>query len=218
MDKKVKKSPKSSSNTKNLIPVIIGLIAILAGLILMYQNMVELSNGTTEEIDMNAEIEHSEEYYEIMNLDFENEYPSNYLGVIDANNRIVMYQYGSEIQVQEAQDIIEKQRELFAEELIELNPMENQVAGYIEEAENFRKKDRYITSRNTVTSEMLAYEGNIASVTVDEQYSDGLGVQYNYTLILQDARWKIVSIERKVTTSVAEPDFNKSSQTETEAK
>ncbi len=218
MDKKAKKVTKKSSGTSKLIPVLIGLIVVLVGVILMYRNFSEMSQVSALDELQNTEVEHSDEYYEIMNLDFVNEYPTGYLEVVEANNRIVMYQYGTEIQDPEAVDIIKKQRQLLSAEILELNTLEHQSEGYLKEVRSFREKNRYITSRKTVSSSILAYEGDIAEVIVDEQYSDGLGVQYTYSLLTQNGQWKIGGIERKVTTSVAEPDFNKDSETETEEK
>ncbi len=206
-------SKKKQSGVGKAIPILIVIIVFALGFYLMYQNMTKVQESETN-IDFEADVEHSEAYENIMNLDFVNAYPPGYLEVIEANNQIVMYQYGSEIKPEEAKDIIERQRQLFSIELLDLNPIENQINGYIEEVNNFREKGRYITSRKTISSELLAYEGDIANVTVDEQYSDGLGVQYTYSLLMQDGKWKIAYIERKVTTSVAVPEFNTESETE----
>ncbi len=204
---------KNQNGLGKAIPILLVLIMFSVGFYLMYQNMTT-PKVSSETIDFEADVEHSQAYENIMNLDFVKAYPPGYLEVVEANNQIVMYQYGSEIKPEEAKDIIERQRQLFSVELLELNPIENQINGYLEEVNNFHEKNRYITSRKTISSELLAYEGDIANVTVDEQYSDGLGVQYTYSLLMQDGKWKIAYIERKVTTSVAVPEFNAESETE----
>lgn len=199
-----------------MVPVLLTGVIFIVAIAMMYQNFTKPQEAIS--INFDAKVEHSDEYYNIMNLDFINEYPAGYLEVVEANNQIVTYQYSSEIKPEESKDIITRQRQLFSIELLELNPIDGQIAGYLEEANSFREKNRFITSRKTVSSELLAYEGDIAQVTVDEQYSDGLGVQYTYQLLQQDGRWKIANFTRKVTTSVAVPEFNQTTETEAGAK
>ncbi len=196
----------TTMNTSKLIPILITTIIVLIGALMMYQNLVNDQNEQEVLVDNQVDAEHSDTYYDIMSMDFVNAYPPGYLEVVEANSEIVLYQYGEEVQNSEAEDIIAKQRELFASELLELNSFEHQVEGYLNEVSRFRTMDRYIISRRTVSSEILAYDGNIAQVTVDEQYSDGLGVQYTYYLTKENDDWKIISYERKVTSSVAHPD------------
>ncbi len=168
----------------------------------MYRNLVaDVENNENALSGSNQQpTEHSEKYYEITSKDYINNYPPGYLEVIEENNEIVMYQYGAEIFDAEAQDVVEVQRELFASELLELNPIEKQVDGYLEEinANRSREIPRYITERKTITSEVIAYDGSIVSVYVDEYYSDGMAVQYDYYLISEGGKWKIYSIERFV--------------------
>ncbi len=187
---------------KKLIPILIFLIIILVGLLLVYMNLVSSNKnkGNITDTSSNQPITHSETYNKIMSKDYINNYPAGYLEVIEENNEIVMYQYGRDIVDAEAKDIIEVQRQLFASELLELNPIDNQVAGYLKEVNDNRSREveRYITERRTVTSEMVAYDGSIVSVYVDEYYSDGMAVQYDYYLISEGGKWKIYSIERFV--------------------
>ncbi len=186
---------------KKLIPILVLLIIILVSVLLMYRNLVTdtQTNGNSN-INSEEPITHSDKYYEIMEKDYINNYPPGYLEVIEENNEIVMYQYGREIVDAEAKDIIEVQRQLFATELLELNPIDNQVAGYITEINDNRAREveRYITERKIVTSEVIAYDGSIVEVFVDEYYSDGLIVQYEYYLISEGGKWKIYSYDRFV--------------------
>ncbi len=186
---------------KKLIPILVLLIVLLVGVLLMYRNLVlDTENKVENTVNTEEPTEHSDEYYEIMDKDYINNYPPGYLEVIEENNQIVLYQYGQEIVDAEAEDIIKVQRELFATELLELNPLENQVSGYLQEINENRNREipRYMTDRKIITSEVIAYDGSIVQVYVDEYYSDGMIVQYDYYLISEGGKWKIYSVERFV--------------------
>lgn len=193
-----KSTPKKSPN-KILIVVLIALLAILLfGLFELYKTLRKEEEIQVPEEVIEESIEHSQEYEDIMSMDFKNNYPVGYLEVIEANNEIVMFEYGQEIQVGEAQDILTKQRELFAQELLDLNPLDVQVNKYTEDLANYRDIGCYIVSRKILTSEMLSYDGTVAEVIVNEQFNDGLIVQYTYNVIKQNDEWKIFSWTRKV--------------------
>ncbi len=186
---------------KKLIPILVLLIVMLVSVLLMYRNLVADAENKRNTLNNNAQpIQHSEQYYKIIEKDYINNYPPGYLEVIEENNEIVMYQYGKEIVDAEAKDIIDVQRQLFASELLELNPVERQIDGYLKEINDNRAREveRYITDRKTVTSEVIAYDGSIVSAYVDEYYSDGMVVQYDYYLISEGGKWKIYSYERFV--------------------
>lgn len=181
---------------KKLVGLLIVLGALVVFLFIINSNLKELT--TDEDANMEA-TEHSDEYYNIMNMDFEYDYPKEYLDVIDANTEIVLYEYGEDIQEYELDDIISKQRELFATDLTGLNTLEEQEASYLEEVKSFRAMDRYILGRQTLTSQLVAYDGSVAEVLVDEYYNDGLILQYTYYLTIEDGKWKIFSWDREVT-------------------
>ncbi len=208
---------------KKIIAILVLLIVLLTGVLLMYGNLVGEKEPKNENVETQQPVVHSEKYNEIVSKDYINNYPPGYLEVIEENNEIVLYQYGTEIVDSEAQDIIEVQRELFATELLELNPLETQVAGYISEVNENRNREvpRYMTDRKIVTSEVIAYDGSIVSVYVDEYYSDGMVVQYDYYLISEGGKWKIYSIERfvvKVSDATAAQQAEEAAAAEEEAK
>lgn len=180
---------------RKLIVLLIFLIVILLALLGITLNISK--NKMEETVDFD-DTEHSEEYYEIMNLDLVNEYPEEYLDVIDVNSKIVSYEYSDEIQKSEIDDILSKQRQLFSTNLLELNTLESQKESYLEEIDGFREWGRYITDRKILTSKMVAYDGSVAEVLVDESYNDGLVLQYTYYLIFEDGKWKILSWDRDI--------------------
>lgn len=205
--KQTKSSSKTNSNNKKSnTKFFIGILVILC--IILAFAMLKLFDITKKEDDTQVPevIEHSQEYETIMNMDFQNNYPTGYLEVIEANNEIVMYEYGEEIQLGEGEEILTKQRELFAEELKELNPIEAQLANYIEDVTNYSGMGRYIASRKILTSEILSYDGKAAQVLVDEVFNDGLVVQYTYYLVKEGDDWKIFSWERRVVKSADNND------------
>lgn len=194
-----KSSNKKSKNKKSNGKLIGGIVIVL--LVILLFGLFELFGilkKEEEQVEVPDVVEHSQEYEKIMSMDFQNNYPDGYLQVVEANNEIVMFEYGEEIQFGEATDVITKQRELFATELNDLNPVEVQVGKYIEDASNYRGMERYIVSRKILTSEILSYDGNVAEVVVDEVFNDGLVVQYTYYLVKEDDKWRIFSWERRV--------------------
>ncbi len=188
---------------KKLIAILIMLIIVAIGLLMMYQNLVLDGQGQKEEeiiVITEEEVEFSEAFNNIMAYDFDEFYPPSYIDVVEINNEITVYQYGREVILQEAEDLVAKQRELFAVELLEVNTFENQLDGYLIENNKRRQADRYIESRKILSSEILVEDGSVAQVIVIEINNDGLEMQYTYFLTKEEDNWKIFSWESKTIT------------------
>ncbi len=184
--------------SKKIIAILVFLVILLIGVAGFYFNLMSKQKEAAL-VPVDENVVFSETYEELMSRDYVNEYPADYLHLMDENNEIVMYQYGQEVIPQEAEGLIKKQRELFAKELLEMNPVEAQIEKYLKQLESHRELGRYIVSRKNLTTNVLAYDGGITEVKVEEAFSDGYTIQYNYYMIMEDGKWKIFSWDNGVT-------------------
>lgn len=183
-DNKKKKDKKKKKNSSG------GFIRILA--IIFFITLVYVGfayRGVKNEPDANVD---KSQYETILAVDLEQSYPNGPYEVLFYYYTIVQYIYGGECQLDEVPILIEKQRMLFANDLLELNPYDTQV-------ENCESIVEFLYENNQrllkVEQHMPVTDDENEDITysdVTEYYSTGTRTNLKFTLILENKHWKIL--------------------------
>ncbi len=174
---------KNKNSTGIVIGVLIFLISVVVGSLIML-----LYNNSEEQ-------QSDDPYLAIEELDLEYNYPDNHLQVVKDYYTIYSYLYSGECDLDKIEEVITKQRLLFAEELNEYNPYEAQVNNVISEITQMNDMGVYFIDYD-INRDVIS-EGEItkADVYVTE-YLSGLVTNYKkYTLIKEAGDWKIFAWE-----------------------
>ncbi len=193
---------------QKIIAVLFVILILMTGGLWTYMNYMK----SDEPIEYEDDGYYSEAYTELVTRNYVTNYPETYLDLINENNDIVLYQYGQEVEMNETENLVIKQRELFGKEILDLNSMEDQLFKYRQELTEFKELDRYITGRKTLASSTVPGDSSMTKVSVEETYNDGLTIQYDYYLNSEGGKWKIYSWERKITKN--SDDFGKDTEEE----
>ena len=140
------------------------------------------------------------EYEQLTAMDLKVRYPDGPQTLIDLNNRFIQYLYGGEINEDEINGIIEKQRGLFAPELLDLNEVTQSVriaAAQISQMAASGKKIMEIRSDLPVYAESEKtgdYES--CTITVTQYWTNNVQDILEYTLVNSGGKWMIFRFDR----------------------
>lgn len=101
-------------------------------------------------------------YEKIMKIDLENNYPETIEEVMTVNNEIVKYLYGANEEKDEKKidkqlnSLISKQMELWDEELLEINTLEETVSKTKKEIENYKSNNIFVIDYKATAPEEIA--------------------------------------------------------------
>ncbi|WP_058486313.1 DUF6715 family protein [Defluviitalea phaphyphila] len=167
---------------------VIGIIIIIFCLFLYY---VSLNENKLK--DKESEIS---EFDKIINLNIEKEEFSNPEDVITRNNQIIAYLYGGEVKLEEVETLVILQRNLFDLDLLEINPLEEQVKKVKATIEEYKKNGFKVIG---IKQKSAVYEENNKSIAKIKvvQYTNGNTDNYleYYLRKQEDNTWKILGWE-----------------------
>jgi len=140
------------------------------------------------------------EYEQLTAMDLKVRYPDGPQTLIDLNNRFIQYLYGGEINEDEINGIIEKQRGLFAPELLDLNEVTQSVriaAAQISQMAASGKKIMEIRSDLPVYAESeKTGEYESCTITVTQYWTNNVQDILEYTLVNSGGKWMIFRFDR----------------------
>ena len=143
----------------------------------------------------------------ILELDLENEYPDNPYDVIQINSMITKVYYLFETKDEVLEEIIEKQRLLYSQELLDANPQKVQFERVKKEIEDYADRERVIISWEIVENidEIeYYYEDNKQLCNINVVYyimeneESSINVHHEYILIKEDDNWSVLGWEEKL--------------------
>lgn len=173
---------------------------IIAVLIISFY--VYLSKRTTSN-EETAEPEKVTAMDEVLNKDFQEDYPGTPRSVIKWYNKIVKLYYNDDATDEQVIDLADKARELWDDELSDANPRDTYLTALKEDIADYQKHDRVIASTDVCDSDEVkyyTYEGSdMASVIASYFVTEGSGyskVYQKYALRKDDnGNYKIVAFE-----------------------
>ena len=179
---------KTNYNLPIVFMIVLAMIAIVIFLSSRQSSKNEqLSASSTKSIS---------EYNQLMSVDFLTQYPDSPQQLLELNNRYVKYLYGGSVSESEIHDIIEKQREMFAPALLELNELETSVSvATLQILQMQSDAKRIIDIKNSLPTYDKSDE-NICIVTVTQYMTNNQQDIIDYTLVKIDNRWKIFRFDR----------------------
>lgn len=145
---------------------------------------------------------------ELMYKDISADYPKTPREVLKLYNRYLLLLYGSqgeELSDQEVQTLGEKMRELYDEELLEMNPADTQLLSLQQELAAFRKDGKVMIQANVCSSNEVEYMDieQASGARAEASYFIKKGSQefsrtYQQYLMRKDAQgeWKILGFEK----------------------
>lgn len=140
---------------------------------------------------------------EVLNKDFQNDYPGTPRSVIKWYNKIVKLYYDSDTTDEQIVDLADQARELWDDELLEANPRDTYLAALKADIADYAKHDRVIASTDVCDSDEVkyyTYDGSdMASVIASYFVTEGSGyskVYQKYALRKdKDGNYKIVAFD-----------------------
>lgn len=148
------------------------------------------------------------DYDELMMYDFDNDYPEDVTGVIDLNNKIMEYLYGDEITKDQIEPLVNLQRNLFANTLLELNPIETQVNEISKQIEAYQQNKIKLSSTKLYSTEYDSKSSSICIVKMLYYMTKGDDIYRTYTLIKDETKkWKIYTWNDSTTGFISTEDL-----------
>ncbi len=129
----------------------------------------------------------------LLEYDYANQYPATPDKVIELNNQIVGYMYSGKASMEEVATLIEGQRNLFSDELLSLNPVDEQVAIAQLQVEEFSRMGLKVIDFKTDGVDHDDERNDLCTVNVTQFVSNNQRNVLTYTLKRIDSRWKIHS-------------------------
>lgn len=174
--------------------------SIIAVLIVSFYIYLSKRTGSTEE---DLPPEKITAYEEIMEKDFNTEYPGTPRSVIKWYNKIVKLYYDSDMSDEQVVDLADKSRELWDEELLEKNPRDAYLSSLQADISDYETHKRVIASTDVCDSDEVkyySYKGReMASVIASYFITEGSGytkVYQKYALRKDDeGHYKIIAFD-----------------------
>lgn len=135
------------------------------------------------------------EFDQITSYDFEKNYPDSPAAVIELNNKIMSFLYGGMITEEQIPDIIKKQRNLFALELLNLNSAELQVEAAKQQIALIQAASQKIIKIEAQAPVYDLEDKTKCSVIVTQYTSTTVSNFVKYHLINEDGLYKILTWE-----------------------
>lgn len=150
------------------------------------QNFYDNRRGSAEKL-----------YDEVTAHDLDGGYPGTAEEVVNLNNKIVQLYYGKMVKNEEIlTELVDIQRKLFADELLDKNPRENQVETLLEAIDELYSQNVYVYK---IEQGITYYSSNVnmCIVPVTQTLINYENVYWNYFLRQDaDGRWKIYTYMR----------------------
>lgn len=144
-------------------------------------------------------------YDELMLYDLENDYPESPYEVVELNNEILKYLFSGETKQAEIEPLVKLQRNLFAQTLLDLNDIDNQLEE-IKKIVDFNAENKIKISNVKVNpAEHDATNYSVCTVKAHYYMTRGEDIDRKYTLINEhNKKWKIYRWEDTQQTSSEE--------------
>jgi len=132
-------------------------------------------------------------YDSLMLYDFENDSPQNPTDLIIKNNSIIKYLFGDEVIEQEIEKIIVLERNLFAQDLIDINSETVQIQNVSDQVNLNKENEVKISDIEVYPPEYPEQNNNSICIVRTKHYmTKGGNVYRTYTLIKENnMNWKI---------------------------
>lgn len=185
---------KKQKNTATIVFMAIIVIAIGVGFWAILENK---SKTDQEKEFVKSE---NDEVNTILNKDYEINYPATPTEVVKAYSRISVCAYNQSMSDEELMQITEKMRQLFDEELLQANPIEEQLEDLKKDREEYKKAKKtisnYVVGKNS-TVETAKIDGKeCASLVSSYLVQEGNGYTKTYERFIlrkdENGKWKIL--------------------------
>lgn len=177
---------KNKNKSKALASVLrIVLILVLIGVVIV---AFEYRGHVEEEVEDQI----TTKYEEILAFDLENNYPQGPYEVLHNYYSIVEYLYGGECNEDEVPILIEKQRMLLSKNILEITPYDEQVENCKLVLRSLYENDQRILGVDQKMPVTDENNPNLSYCEVTEYYNNSTNSKIEYTLILEDTKWKIL--------------------------
>lgn len=191
----MKDKKKIQFNLKNVI--VLGILVIL---------VVTFYIGTSHSSQTSVKSP-SSEFEKIMGKDLETAYPATPKEVVKLYNRIVKCLYNTSLSDKKVAELTEKVRELFDQELLDENPLNQHIERLEEDIKTYKNEKRSIISYIAGDNDSVEYStvDKVKYATILSDYTVKSGAVYEKSvekfLLREDTegRWKIVgwTLEKK---------------------
>lgn len=171
-----------------------GLILFMVVMCVAYFFYAKARPGIKNETVLNA-IQVDKKFNEIK-TSIEEKYPSTAKEVIQKYNELIGYAYCSSMKDEYIQSYIEDLNLLYSKELIELNPVDQQVAKFTAQRMEDEKKPLVVIQSEIETVVKAESNGEISdkNAQVEVKHSTNKGdIIRVYSLVKEDGKWKINS-------------------------
>ncbi len=147
------------------------------------------------------------EYERLMSRDLENNYPASYLEVMVYYTDIIKYLYSGDATEEQIANLIDKERQLYAKDILLLNTYEDQVAYAMEDIAMFTQNDNRILEAEVYDIFETSREDQLTEISVKYLVSKTGNIDMQYYLVKEGAHWKILSFKATGTAMTGE-DYN----------
>ena len=185
------------SKQKTTMTIVVMLAIVIAVAIGFWQVM---EGKRTEEQDQQLLKSNNEEVNALLKKDFESNYPSTAREVLKVYSRINVCIYNQDLSKKEITALTEKMRNLFDEELLAVNPLDEQLEDLNTEIKEYKDTKKsisnYVIDKDSTIAEKEMDGKEYANVNVSYliKEGDGYAKTYEQFLLRKDTqgRWKIV--------------------------
>ena len=185
------------SKQKTTMTIVVMLAIVIAVSIGFWQVM---EGKRTEEQEQQLLKSNNEEVNALLKKDFESNYPSTAREVLKVYSRINVCIYNQDLSKKEITALTEKMRKLFDEELLAVNPLDEQLEDLNTEIKEYKDTKKsisnYVIDKDSTIAEKEMDGKEYANVNVSYliKEGDGYAKTYEQFLLRKDTqgRWKIV--------------------------
>ncbi len=132
---------------------------------------------------------------EILSIDLKNSYPTNPDMLIEVNNNLILTLYGETLTEENFEAVLDKQRMLFGEELLRLNPVDKHRENALKQIAAFKQSGIQIISVETEEPIFEPDNPEQCTVTVRQITDADITNTVEYILGTENGQWKILSWE-----------------------
>lgn len=185
---------QQSSNKKGTIIFVVSFLII----VFIISVLVVVKTIETSKENINKT---SSKYDTIMNFDFENNYPTSPDKVMESYCYITQYLYSDEIKDSEIPDVLRKSNELLHFVTLSKTTEDQQIAEVLKTREIINGTNSFITNMTCGKVIIDTQFPNYANCTCTQYTKSGENLLGDYTLQMDDYKWKIYSWDLKGTSS-----------------
>lgn len=181
-----------------ILKCILFFLFVAIAVVALFAKVIDVKNKQALEAD------YPKTTYEILAAkDLDNNYPATVAEVLKLYNRYLQYIYNNELDDEKFEVIVDKVRQMWSKEWLELNDRATHLEGFHKETEEFRSAKKimsnYLVSEGSSAKEFVTPEG-VKGKTLICSYlysEDGKPYKLNmkYYFLLEDDMWKILYYE-----------------------